>query len=392
MRLSSACGPLLAVAALTAAVLGVGCKSRPDDTARKPTPTPAAQQNPRLAAGEAAYFKYCALCHGVDARGYAADNAPSLVSETFLASAGDAFLSRSIREGRPGTAMAGYGRAFGGPLAESDVLDLMLYLRSKGPPLANLPSAAAVGVAARGKEIYERECVRCHGTPGERGTAIHLANASFLAMATDDFLRHAIMMGRPGTAMRSYIADLNPSQIDDVIAHLRSWAAPPVQRAATMPEIPDVPIVLNEKGPVPKFTLRDNRFVPAAEVKKALDARSRIVIVDARATSDWHLARITGAISVPYYGFSQLDKIPKDDKTWVVAYCACPHHASGVVVDELRKRGYKNTAVLDEGILEWQKRNYPTEGSKGPPPPPPGPAGQPDPRRVLELRKHLGRG
>ncbi|MEP7121843.1 MAG: hypothetical protein ABJE95_13065, partial [Byssovorax sp.] len=30
------------------------------------------------------------------------------------------------------------------------------------------------------------------------------------------------------------------------------------------------------------------------------------------------------------------------------------------VVDELRKRGFKHTAVLDEGILEWKKREYPT--------------------------------
>jgi cytochrome c oxidase cbb3-type subunit 3/ubiquinol-cytochrome c reductase cytochrome c subunit len=75
--------------------------------------------------------------------------------------------------------------------------------------------------------------------------------------------------------------------------------------------------------------------------------------------------RIPGSISVPYYAFSRLDELPRDG-TWIMAYCACPHHASGVVVDELRKRGFPYTAVLDEGILEWKKRGYPIAGEPTP--------------------------
>jgi cytochrome c oxidase cbb3-type subunit III len=41
-----------------------------------------------------------------------------------------------------------------------------------------------------------------------------------------------------------------------------------------------------------------------------------------------------------------------------VAYCACPHHASGEVVDALRAKKYQNTAVLDEGILFWRDKGY----------------------------------
>jgi cytochrome c oxidase cbb3-type subunit 3/ubiquinol-cytochrome c reductase cytochrome c subunit len=48
----------------------------------------------------------------------------------------------------------------------------------------------------------------------------------------------------------------------------------------------------------------------------------------------------------------------------VLAYCACPHHASGAVVDELRKRGYAHTAVIDEGVLVWKERGYPMTGSE----------------------------
>jgi 3-mercaptopyruvate sulfurtransferase SseA len=30
-----------------------------------------------------------------------------------------------------------------------------------------------------------------------------------------------------------------------------------------------------------------------------------------------------------------------------------------MVIDELRKRGFKNTAVIDEGILVWKQKGYP---------------------------------
>jgi rhodanese-related sulfurtransferase len=79
-----------------------------------------------------------------------------------------------------------------------------------------------------------------------------------------------------------------------------------------------------------------------------------------------HLA---GAVSIPHHDLTRLAEIPKDG-TWVIAYCACPHHLSGIVVDELRKRGYAHAAVLDEGILEWHRRGYPVVAAPGVQPPP----------------------
>jgi cytochrome c oxidase cbb3-type subunit 3/ubiquinol-cytochrome c reductase cytochrome c subunit len=49
----------------------------------------------------------------------------------------------------------------------------------------------------------------------------------------------------------------------------------------------------------------------------------------------------------------------------VVAYCACPHHLSGVVVDELKKRGHQRALVLDEGINVWHQRGYPVVAAEG---------------------------
>lgn len=67
--------------------------------------------------------------HGVDAKGYAADNAPSMVTASFLASADAGFLKNSIVFGRPGTAMAPYGKAQGGPLSDEEITALTKYIR-----------------------------------------------------------------------------------------------------------------------------------------------------------------------------------------------------------------------------------------------------------------------
>lgn len=319
--------------------------------------------DPRVSEGARAYARYCALCHGNDAKGYAADHAPSLVSPTFLASASDDFLVRSIRGGRPGTAMAGYGRDRGGPLSDTEMAALIAFIRAQGPAYVEPLAPAAGGNAAQGQVTYDATCKRCHGTPEFRGDVIHLGNPAFLSSATDGFLRHAIREGRPGTPMLPFGGTFDEAQISDLVALIRSWgpALPPAAVSVVAPPLPPPdlgPVVINPQGGQPAFTLRENRFLPIDLVKKALDAKKKLVIIDARATSDWLVMRIPGSVSIPYYELKNLSAVPNDG-TWVLAYCACPHHASGVVIDELRKLGYKNTAILDEGILEWDKRKYP---------------------------------
>jgi len=184
-----------------------------------------AAADPVLEHGRRVYGQLCATCHGAGGNGYAADNAPSLRSPTFLATASDAFLRDGIARGRPGTAMAAYGRALGGPLGPEDVRALIAFLREGGPPRVELPSAtpgAGSGDAKNGKVLYETLCVRCHGTPAQRGSAVHLANPVLLATASDAFLRWAVESGRPPTSMVPWKETLRPSQIDDVIAYVRT--------------------------------------------------------------------------------------------------------------------------------------------------------------------------
>jgi rhodanese-related sulfurtransferase/mono/diheme cytochrome c family protein len=319
-----------------------------------------------IALGGQLYAKYCALCHGDKAEGYKADNAPSLVNPEFLASASDEFLRAGIGRGRPGTAMAGYARAGGGPLDDASIRAIVAFLRKDAPAPIALPTLAA-GDPVLGKATYTGMCASCHGTLERRGEAIWLANPMFVATAPAGFLAHAIQKGRPGTKMEGWSSRLGDTEIANVIAFIDAWPKAGAPGPAVDPVPPPMgPIVINPKGKAPSFTLKEDRFVPAAAVKAALDAHQKMVIIDARSPSDWLHTRIPGAISIPYYDVKAMDQVPNDG-TWVLAYCACPHHASGIVVDELRKRGYKNTAVIDEGILGWQRAGYPAVDADGKP-------------------------
>ncbi len=350
--------PALAVAA---ALVALACAPGCAEPAPSSVSATAEADDARFAAGAAAWAKYCALCHGADAHGYVADHAPSLVSSTFLESVSDEFIARAIREGRRDTAMAAYGKMAGGPLTEDDIKAIIAFLRDHGPARVRLPEGPVVGDPARGEEIYETTCKQCHGTRSSPVSAPHLADPRLLAAASDAFLRWAVVHGRPGTPMPSFEGVLSEGEIDDVVAALRSWATTPDPVHRGLPEPPPLwQFVINPGGKNPDFTLREGRFVPIDVVKKALDAKQRMVILDARASSDWYRQHIPGSVSAPYYMLSRLDTMPKDG-TWILAYCACPHHASGTVMDELRRRGYTRTAILDEGILEWVRRGYPTE-------------------------------
>jgi cytochrome c oxidase cbb3-type subunit III len=344
-------------AAIVLALAGSACDRGEPESERDEEAV--AKVEARYADGALAFGQYCALCHGADATGYVADHAPSLVSPTFLASASDEYISRGIRDGRPGTAMAAYSKARGGPLDDDEVGAIVAFLRDHGPSRVPLPASAALGDVASGEAIYAETCQGCHGTRSERGTAVQLSNPALLSAASDAFLRYAVVHGRPGTPMPAFGGALRDDQIDDVVAALRSWATPLApERRPPPPEPPLGPVVINPEGKAPTLTLREDRYVPIDEVKRALEAKNRLVIIDARATSDWLVGHIPGAIAIPYYLLSRIDALPRDG-TWITAYCACPHHASGVIVDELRKRGFTHTAVLDEGILEWKRRGYP---------------------------------
>ncbi|MBX3250644.1 MAG: c-type cytochrome [Myxococcales bacterium] len=317
-----------------------------------------------LVAAARDYRTYCGLCHGDEGEGYAADNANALRNQQFLASVSDEFLRVNIERGHPGTSMAAYGERYGGPLDDGQIEALVRFLRAwQTVPPAEMPEPEG-GNALAGAGTYRTLCASCHGARGEGTTALSLNNPIFLETASDAQIRYAIAKGREGTPMPGFEERLSPARLDDLVALIRSWGREVDDPGAAHPELvrPELPeqIVLNPDGGAPTFSpLRDGRYVPSAEVARALERGSRIIFLDARAPSDYVRYHLPGAVVAPYYDVEQIvERLPRDG-TWIIAYCGCPHAASGRVMDALRDRGFANTAVLDEGVIYWKDEGYP---------------------------------
>ena len=310
------------------------------------------------------YANYCALCHGENREGYAADNAPSLRSRSLLAtSKTNNFMRYTIQYGRANTAMAGYRDTRGGPMEFIDIEILLqwLYEQAGVEEPINLSREPVLGDVDLGAAVYTKNCAVCHGQNGEGISAPALGNPMLLATATDHFLRYAIAEGRDGTPMIAFKDSLSKDEIDGVTAFLRSRASGwdiPERDTVTIPSPENY--VLNPDNDPPVFELREEKFVSAEQVNQALKDSSKMVILDARSEVAWRQMHIPGSIPVPYYEEPEnfIDDIPNDG-TQIVIYCACPHAASLRVLNTLKRNGFENAAIIDEGILVWAQMGFP---------------------------------
>jgi cytochrome c oxidase cbb3-type subunit III len=320
-----------------------------------------------MAKAESMYQRYCSLCHGAQREGYKADHAPSLRSKSMLSTAYPQMLFDSIAFGRINSAMDGYIEEVGGPLTESDIILLIRWLAQKEniSPI-DLDQAPIVGNASNGKNLYVKNCASCHGNEGQGITGAALADQLFLSSATDSYLKYAIVNGRGGTPMQSFGETLKDEDINDIVAYVRSQASgwsPKTTELAKWPEPSEY--VINPNGEAPQFSLREGRYVPAHEVEKSLKENKKFIILDTRPGSAWQRIHIPGAVPMPYYrDKSRIAENLPNDGTWIIAYCACPHAASDSVINHLRSLGYKNTGVIDEGIIKWIEMGLPVVAGK----------------------------
>lgn len=320
-----------------------------------------------MAKAKSMYQRYCSLCHGEQREGYKADHAPSLRSKSMLSTAYPQMLFDSIAFGRVNSAMDGYIEDAGGPLTESDIILLIRWLAQKEniSPI-DLDQASIVGNASKGKNLYVKNCASCHGNEGKGVTGTALADQLFLSSATDSYIKYAIVNGRDGTPMESFVGTLQDEDINDIVVYIRNQASgwsPKPPELAKWPNPSEY--VINPNGESPQFSLREGRYVPAREVEKALKENKKFIILDTRPGSAWQRIHIPGAVPMPYYrDKSKVAENLPNDGTWIIAYCACPHAASDSVINHLRSLGYKNTGVIDEGIIKWIEMGLPVVAGK----------------------------
>jgi cytochrome c oxidase cbb3-type subunit 3 len=312
------------------------------------------------------YKKYCSLCHGPDREGHANDHAPSLRSESLIKTGFPNNIYLTVSYGRLGTPMAGFFDEVGGPMSRDEIIQLLYWIRDESgvDEQVDLDSEPVMGDVKLGAKLYTQECVECHGAEGEGVTGTALGNPAMLSLTEDKFLRYAIEHGRNGTDMKAFGDKLSDEEIDALTAFLRSratgWAVEkPLYRAP--PEVDEY--VINPDAQAPQFALKDDLYVMSADLHQALQDKRRMMILDTRVISYWQMVNIEGSIPMPYYyDFEDFEQFSKDlprDGTWIVTYCECPRAAAESVNRKLTALGFKNTAVLWEGIQGWVALGYP---------------------------------
>jgi sulfur-carrier protein adenylyltransferase/sulfurtransferase len=97
------------------------------------------------------------------------------------------------------------------------------------------------------------------------------------------------------------------------------------------------------------------------ELKRRIDAREKMVLVDVREKDEWRAGYIPGAVSVPR-GFLEIQaeqKLP-DKNAHIVAYCAGGTR-SALAAATLLDLGYTNVETANPGFVRWKDLGYPVE-------------------------------
>ncbi len=182
--------------------------------------------------GDELFARHCSSCHGNDGMGGVG---VPIALPAFINSVSNEYLEKTIRHGRPGRIMPAFES-----LSDAQVKAIVRHVRGwSDKPVRAENTASIKGDRKRGKELFDKRCVQCHGKDGSGGNgtgvtfsrkrdlpiiAPALNNAGFLASASDTMIRDTITFGREGTPMMSMLkAGLSKNDINDVVSYIRAF-------------------------------------------------------------------------------------------------------------------------------------------------------------------------
>lgn len=184
----------------------------------------------------------CAVCHGEHGEG----RVGATLNDVFVSMNADVALRQVISQGRPGTFMPTWGEAYGGPLTDQDISDIIAYIESWGttyeppvpaPPVPeqDIPPAAEVtGDPNVGYTIFQQNCAACHGEGGEGRIGATLTD-TFPAINPGAYAVGTISRGVAGSLMpawsEEYGGPLSDEEINDVAAYVLSIQSETTPRA-----------------------------------------------------------------------------------------------------------------------------------------------------------------
>jgi cytochrome c oxidase cbb3-type subunit III len=211
----------------TLGVLCVGCGTPPGQP--RAGSIPLAPND--LLEFDALYANNCAGCHGANGAGGAAI---ALSNPVYLAVVDPPTMRAVIAEGVRGTSMPAFAQRAGGMLTEKQIDAMVSGIRARWSDPGALAGAKPPSYAAtsagdlhRGAAAYQTFCQSCHGPDGrggQKGSAI--TNDSFLALASDQYLRTIVIAGRPELGApdwRGYRT--GPAMSDQEVTDVVSWLA-----------------------------------------------------------------------------------------------------------------------------------------------------------------------
>lgn len=189
--------------------------------------------------GQQLYVKNCATCHGERAEG----RIGATLAKDFPGIRVDALLKQTISVGVKGTVMPAWLQANGGPLKESEIDDIVAYIRALGNQaptvqIALTPTRVVIpptvvsfppGDVARGGSVYAQNCALCHGDKGEGRIGATLQK-DWAGINVDALIESTVARGVTGSKMpawsKSNGGPLSDQDIADVTAFIRTLKKP----------------------------------------------------------------------------------------------------------------------------------------------------------------------
>jgi rhodanese-related sulfurtransferase len=96
------------------------------------------------------------------------------------------------------------------------------------------------------------------------------------------------------------------------------------------------------------------------EVKRRMDGREKLLLVDTREDSEWQHGHISGAIHIGRGVLERdIERLIPDPATEIILYCGGGYR-SALAAESLKKMGYTNIISMDGGWTAWVESSYPT--------------------------------
>jgi rhodanese-related sulfurtransferase len=103
--------------------------------------------------------------------------------------------------------------------------------------------------------------------------------------------------------------------------------------------------------------------VTIQDLKKAMDNKEDIVILDVRNPNEYDVAHIPGAFNVSRGLLEfQIWSVVPDKNAKIYVYCRTGARAA-LATKQLNEFGYKNAVSVDTGGVAWAKAGYPIQTS-----------------------------